>query len=128
MRGVSFIVGKYPDESLLYELISHHEYRQVNRYFYKEGYLFLTITIMLYMILIIVNKILIKEVKHELENENNEKHSEIIGNQDYCHESENECPDSKNDVKHNEEKNIKDNKNKEKQLHDNQAYNIIQEK
>lgn len=73
VRGISFIIGEYPDEILLYELLIHHEYKQVKRYFHKQGYLYLFSIIMLYLILLIVNKLIIKETKEELEKENIEK-------------------------------------------------------
>ncbi len=69
VRGVSFIIGTYPDEGLMYELLAHMEYSQVNTYFFHEGYIYLTSNLMLYGIFLVSNKLTIKATKRELEKE-----------------------------------------------------------
>lgn len=72
VRGFSFIIGTYPDEGLMFELLSHKEYSQVHQYFYKEGYIYLTLNLMLYGTFLALNKFMIKETRKELERENKE--------------------------------------------------------
>ena len=72
VRGFSFIIGTYPDEGLMYELVSHKEYSQVNQYFYQEGYIYITSNLMLYAIFLVLNKFMLKGTKKELEKESKE--------------------------------------------------------
>lgn len=67
VRGLSLIIGKYPDEGLIYELLIHNEFYQVHRYFFKEGYFYLSLTFILYLSLYIFNKFMIKSIRKELE-------------------------------------------------------------
>jgi hypothetical protein len=69
VRGMSFIVGTYPDEGLIYELVSHKEFSQVNYYFYREGYIYLTSIFMLYGTFLVLNKFMIKGTRKDLEKE-----------------------------------------------------------
>lgn len=80
VRGFSFIIGTYPDEGLIYELLSHKEFSQVHRYFYKEGYIYLTLILMLYGSFLVINKFMIKSTIKELEKEiKDEKQQSLIG-------------------------------------------------
>ena len=80
VRGMSFIVGTYPDEGLIYELVSHKEFSQVNYYFYREGYIYLTSIFMLYGTFLVLNKFMIKGTRKDLEKEKKDvNENQVIG-------------------------------------------------
>ena len=79
VRGFSFCIGDYPDEIFIYELLIHREFEQAHRYFFREGYIYLIAKIILYISALFMNKITIKEVKEELENERYNGKVELLG-------------------------------------------------
>lgn len=73
VRGISIVLGGFPDEKYLSLLLKHKEFNQIHRIFAGPGFVYLSSITMLFILgVLFQSKIIFDSPEHEKKEENKE--------------------------------------------------------